>query len=199
MPTVITVNSRDGGRAARYGLTTSGDSDWPTKMLAAADRDSTRLMPVTQPITSSGDAPAMPARPAGKAEDAATLVVRPPMPELSAHTEYTGPLLRQIREAVGVELREIPEKDICCGSAGIWNILNPEPARELGDRKARNVLSTKAQLLVTANPGCLMQTASSITKAGGSIALAHTVEVLDASIRGLSPVDLGVATSSTGR
>jgi glycolate oxidase iron-sulfur subunit len=104
-----------------------------------------------------------------------------------------------LRGIPGVELREIPEKDICCGSAGIWNILNPEPARELGDRKARNVLSTGAQLLVTANPGCLMQTASSITKAGGSIDLAHTVEVLDASIRGLSAADLGVATSAAGR
>jgi glycolate oxidase iron-sulfur subunit len=97
-----------------------------------------------------------------------------------------------LREIPGVEIREIPEADLCCGSAGIWNILNPEPARDLGDRKARNVLSTGAQLLVTANPGCLMQTASSIERMGSAIALAHTVEVLDASIRGLSPADLGV-------
>ena len=67
-------------------------------------------MPVTQPLTQLGEAPAMTARPAGKAEDAATLAVRPPMPELSPHTEYTGPLLRQIREAIGVELREIAER-----------------------------------------------------------------------------------------
>jgi glycolate oxidase iron-sulfur subunit len=106
-----------------------------------------------------------------------------------------------LRGIPGVEVREIPEKDVCCGSAGIWNILNPEPAKELGDRKARNVLKTGAQLLVTANPGCLMQTASAIGRAGGSIALAHTVEVLDASIRGLSPADLGVhaGTSSADR
>ena len=55
-----------------------------------------------------------------------------------------------LRGIPGVELREIPEKDICCGSAGIWNILNPEPARELGDRKARNIAATGAELLVTA-------------------------------------------------
>ncbi|HSP39677.1 MAG TPA: heterodisulfide reductase-related iron-sulfur binding cluster [Frankiaceae bacterium] len=114
----------------------------------------------------------------------------------ACHLGHAQGIRNQPRELLrgipGVELQEIPEKDICCGSAGIWNILNPEPARELGDRKARNVLSTGAELLVTANPGCLMQTASSISALGGSIALAHTVEVLDASIRGLSPADLGV-------
>ncbi|HWU87372.1 MAG TPA: helix-turn-helix domain-containing protein, partial [Kofleriaceae bacterium] len=67
-------------------------------------------MPVTQPLAQPGDAPAIPARPAAKVDDAATLAARPPMPELAAHTEYTGPLLRQIREAVGVELREIAER-----------------------------------------------------------------------------------------
>ena len=107
-------------------------------------------------------------------------------------------LLRGIPE---LELREIPEGDLCCGSAGIYNVLNPEPARELGERKATNVLRTQAQLLVTANPGCLMQVASSIERTGGQIALAHTVEVIDASIRGLAPHQLGVAKTvvSTGK
>jgi glycolate dehydrogenase iron-sulfur subunit len=64
-------------------------------------------------------------------------------------------------------------------------VLNPEPAAELGERKARTVLATGAELLVTANPGCLMQVAASVRKLGGEIALAHTAQVLDASIRGL--------------
>jgi glycolate oxidase iron-sulfur subunit len=85
----------------------------------------------------------------------------------------------------GLELKEIAEAELCCGSAGIYNLLNPEPAAELGDRKAANVLATGADLLVTANPGCLMQVAASLRRNGGSIALAHTVEVLDASLRGL--------------
>jgi glycolate oxidase iron-sulfur subunit len=96
----------------------------------------------------------------------------------------------------GLEVREIAEADICCGSAGIYNILQPEPARELGDRKATNVLKTGASLLVTANPGCLMQVASSVERAGGHIALAHTVEVLDASIRGLPVESLGARRTS---
>jgi glycolate oxidase iron-sulfur subunit len=91
-------------------------------------------------------------------------------------------LLGEIPELV---LREIADPEICCGSAGVWNVLNPEPARQLGDRKARDVLATGADLLVTANPGCLMQVAASVRRAGGTIGLAHTAQVLDASIRGL--------------
>ncbi|PWU47637.1 glycolate oxidase [Micromonospora globispora] len=91
---------------------------------------------------------------------------------------------RLLRDIPGLELREIADPEICCGSAGIWNILHPGPAAELGDRKARTVLATGARLLVTANPGCLMQVAASVTRAGGDIALAHTAQVLDASIRG---------------
>jgi glycolate oxidase iron-sulfur subunit len=97
-----------------------------------------------------------------------------------------------LRGIPGLEVREVREGSLCCGSAGVWNLLNPEPARELGDRKAANVLATQADLLVTANPGCLMQIASAIGRAGESMALAHTVEVLDASIRGLPPEALGV-------
>jgi glycolate oxidase iron-sulfur subunit len=90
-----------------------------------------------------------------------------------------------LRGIPGLELKEIPEAEICCGSAGIYNILNPEPAQQLGDRKAANIVRTGAQVLVTANPGCLMQVTSAIERSGHPMAMAHTVEVLDASIRGV--------------
>jgi glycolate oxidase iron-sulfur subunit len=96
-----------------------------------------------------------------------------------------------LTEIPGLQLKEIAAGEICCGSAGIWNVLNPEPARELGDRKARNIAATGAELLVTANPGCLMQVASSLERQGTRIGLAHTIEVLDASIRGLPVSTLG--------
>jgi glycolate oxidase iron-sulfur subunit len=92
---------------------------------------------------------------------------------------------RLLADIPGLSLREIASAEICCGSAGVWNVLNPEPARELGDRKARDVLATGADLLVTANPGCLMQVAAAVHRAGGVIGMAHTVQVLDASIRAL--------------
>jgi glycolate oxidase iron-sulfur subunit len=92
-------------------------------------------------------------------------------------------LLRQIP---GLELREIAEGDTCCGSAGVYNLLQPKAAEELGDKKARNVLATGAELIVAANPGCTMQVAAAFRRAGNELAVAHTVEVLDASIRGRS-------------
>ncbi len=95
-----------------------------------------------------------------------------------------------LRGIPGLQLREIADPEICCGSAGVWNVFNPVPAAELGDRKARDVLATGAQLLVTANPGCLMQVAAAVRRQGGEIALAHTVQVLDASIRNLGPAAL---------
>jgi glycolate oxidase iron-sulfur subunit len=93
-----------------------------------------------------------------------------------------------LRAIPGLELREIDEAEICCGSAGIYNLVEPEPARELGERKAANVLATGADLLVTANPGCLLQIRASLERKGEHLPMAHVVEVLDASIRG-EPVE----------
>ncbi|MDF2705388.1 MAG: 4Fe-4S dicluster protein [Nonomuraea muscovyensis] len=92
-------------------------------------------------------------------------------------------LLAQIPE---LEVREVPEAAICCGSAGTYNIFQPEAARDLGDRKAEGVAATGAEVLVSANPGCTMQIAAAMRRAGGSIRVAHTAEVLDASLRGVS-------------
>jgi glycolate oxidase iron-sulfur subunit len=92
-------------------------------------------------------------------------------------------LLRQIP---GLVIKEVPrERDICCGSAGTFNLLEPKTAAELGERKARNVLEAGAQLLVTANPGCDLQIQASLRRMGVSLPAVHLVEVLDASIRGI--------------
>ncbi|WP_405140311.1 heterodisulfide reductase-related iron-sulfur binding cluster [Sphaerisporangium sp. NBC_01403] len=91
----------------------------------------------------------------------------------------------------GLRLREVPDSSICCGSAGTYNLFQPEAARDLGDRKAEQVLSVGADLLVSANPGCTMQIASAARRRGADIRVAHTAEVLDASLRGLSPATLG--------
>jgi glycolate oxidase iron-sulfur subunit len=102
-----------------------------------------------------------------------------------AHAQGVRAQPRRLLEAIpGLEVKEIAEAELCCGSAGIYNILNPEPAAELGDRKAANIVATGAQVLVTANPGCLMQVTSAIERSGHPMGMAHTVEVLDASIRG---------------
>lgn len=81
-------------------------------------------------------------------------------------------------------LREVADGEICCGSAGVYNLLQPQAARELGDQKAARVAATGADLLVSGNPGCAMQVAAALRRAGRALPVAHVVEVLDASIRG---------------
>ncbi|GLW21483.1 glycolate oxidase iron-sulfur subunit [Microbispora amethystogenes] len=110
-----------------------------------------------------------------------------------AHAQGVRAQPRDLLRAVpGLELREVAEAAICCGSAGTYNLFQPRAARELGDRKAERVLATGAEVLVSANPGCSMQIAAAVRRAGGGeIRVAHTAEVLDASLRGLDPGVLG--------
>ena len=86
-----------------------------------------------------------------------------------------------------LQVVEIPEGSLCCGSAGIFNLLQPETANQLGSRKVENLLSTDAQAVLSANPGCLMQLMSGLRQRGlKEIPAFHMVELLDASIRGIS-------------
>ncbi|UBU15688.1 (Fe-S)-binding protein [Nonomuraea gerenzanensis] len=104
-----------------------------------------------------------------------------------AHAQGVRAQPRELLSAIPeLELREIPESAICCGSAGTYNLLQPEAARDLGDRKATAVGTTGAELLVSANPGCTMQIAAAMRRAGATIRVAHTAEVLDASLRGVT-------------
>ncbi|MFI5274412.1 MAG: (Fe-S)-binding protein [Ktedonobacterales bacterium] len=92
-----------------------------------------------------------------------------------------------LRAIPALELVEIPESEICCGSAGVYNLLEPQAAAELGERKARNVLSTRPQVIATANPGCLLQITASLDRLGARIPTLHPIELVDASIRGVLP------------
>ncbi len=92
-----------------------------------------------------------------------------------------------LRSIPGLELVEPAEQELCCGSAGIYNLVQPEAARSLGDRKAANVLATEPDLYVSANPGCLLQVSAALRRAGRPLPAAHPVELLDASIRGVAP------------
>jgi Fe-S oxidoreductase len=103
-----------------------------------------------------------------------------------AHAQRITAAPRALLNGVpGLELAEIPEAGMCCGSAGVYNLLQPEAARELGQRKAASVHTTGVQLLISANPGCSLQIASALEAQGETIAIAHTAEILDASIRGV--------------
>ncbi len=102
-----------------------------------------------------------------------------------AHAQRITKQPRDLLRAIpGLNLVEVADAGTCCGSAGVYNLLQPEAASELGARKAESVLATGAPLLISANPGCSLQIASALAERGQEIAVAHTAEVLDASIRG---------------
>jgi len=92
-------------------------------------------------------------------------------------------LLRRIPQ---LELLEIPEAAICCGSAGIYNLVQPETAKQLGDRKAGHIAALNADMVVSGNPGCLLQLESALARMNRKLPVRHIVELLDASIRGVS-------------
>ncbi len=102
-----------------------------------------------------------------------------------AHAQRISSQPRDLLRAIpGLSLTEIADGGTCCGSAGIYNLVQPQAARELGDRKAATVLDTGACLLVSANPGCAMQISAALAAQGARMPMAHIAEVLDASIRG---------------
>jgi glycolate oxidase iron-sulfur subunit len=89
-----------------------------------------------------------------------------------------------LRGIPGLELVELRDAGVCCGSAGVYNLLQPDAARELGSRKADSVTASGASLLISANPGCTLQISSELAARGVTLRTAHTAEVLDASING---------------
>ena len=80
---------------------------------------------------------------------------------------------------------DIPEADICCGSAGIYNLVQPDAAEELGRRKVEHISSTQPDAVVTSNAGCLLQIRRYLD---AGVPLFHPVQLIDASIRGVDPV-----------
>jgi len=84
----------------------------------------------------------------------------------------------------GIELVELPEPAICCGSAGIYNLVEPQTAAELGDRKAGLIAGAAVDVVATGNPGCIFQLQSALERQGHRTPVVHTVQILDASVRG---------------
>ncbi len=109
----------------------------------------------------------------------------------ACHLQHAQGVRAQPREVLEtipeLQVLEIPEAAICCGSAGIYNMTEPEPAQELGDRKVENILKTGAGMVAASNPGCLLQIMNGLERTGRSMPVAHTVELIDASIRGVLP------------
>jgi glycolate dehydrogenase iron-sulfur subunit len=98
-----------------------------------------------------------------------------------------APALARIPE---LDVLEPAEQDLCCGSAGIYNVVQPAAARALGERKARHVLASGAQVYASANPGCLVQIGGALRRLRQPLPALHPIELVDASLRAVGAARL---------
>jgi glycolate oxidase iron-sulfur subunit len=175
----VVVNSAGCGSAMKeYGELLAGDAGWSGRAatLAGKVRDLSEFLAEIGPA-----APRYPLPITAAYHDACHL----------AHAQRITAQPRELLTAIpGLRLADIADGSTCCGSAGIYNLVQPDAARELGRRKAGNVAATGADLLVAGNPGCAMQIASALAARGAAMPMAHVAEVLDASIRNAGPAAL---------
>jgi glycolate oxidase iron-sulfur subunit len=107
------------------------------------------------------------------------------------HAQRLPAAWRPVLERIpGLRVVEPAEQDLCCGSAGVYNVTQPDAARDLGDRKARNVLATEPDAYASANPGCLVQVSQALGRTGRPLPAFHPVELVDASLRGIPAAEL---------
>jgi glycolate oxidase iron-sulfur subunit len=164
---VVVNTSGCGAHMKAYGALLAGDPAWAerARRLAATVRDVSELL--------------------------ASTPLRGPLRPIPMTVTYHDPCHvvhgQKIRSAPRTLLAQIPdlrvvdlvESDWCCGSAGIYNLTEPEMAGRLLRRKVRHVLATGATAVVTANPGCILQIQQGLREAGSSVDVLHLVEILD--------------------
>lgn len=97
-----------------------------------------------------------------------------------AHGQHIRSAPRQLLRAVGIELEEMPHSDQCCGSAGSYNVTQNHLSMKILDAKMNDIASTSAELVVTANVGCMLQLRAGMERSGRSVPVKHVIEVLDA-------------------
>lgn len=169
----IVVNAAGCGSAMKeYGHLFEGDKQWQ----ARAEAFAAKVRDLSEFLAGAGPrAPRQPVPLVAAYQDACHL----------AHAQGVTVQPRALLAAIpGLEVRELADAAICCGSAGVWNILHPGPAAELGTRKAGTVTATGATAVISANPGCLLQLQCAFRDSGQDVACLHIAQVLDASVSG---------------
>ena len=169
----IVINAAGCGSTLKeYGYLLRNDPDYATRAQALADkcRDVSEVLSDLEPQATRHPLPLRIAY-----HDACHL----------QHAQQISSEPRKVLSSIPeLEICEIPESELCCGSAGIYNLVESESAQELGARKAQHVTATGANILVSSNPGCLLQMQASLERKGHTVQTMHLVELLDASIQG---------------
>ena len=167
----VVVNAAGCGSAMRdYGHVLRDEPDWAERASAFSER----VRDVSEFLAEAGPrAQRQPVALRAAYHDACHL----------AHAQGVRAQPRELLRSIpGVELLEPDEWELCCGSAGIYNLVQPEPAAELGERKARNLLETGAEAVVAGNPGCALQISAHTERLGRRLPVLHPMEILARSI-----------------
>jgi glycolate oxidase iron-sulfur subunit len=171
----IAVNASGCGAAMKeYGRLLAEDERWADRAAAvsAKVRDVSELLAAAGP-SAGGPLP---------------LTVTYDAPCHLVHAQrLTDPPLAVLSSIPGLTLVPLAGADECCGSAGIYNLLEPALAREVLAPKLASIAATGAPLVVTGNPGCLMHIGAGLMAAGAPVRVVHLVDLLDASYAGLAP------------
>jgi glycolate oxidase iron-sulfur subunit len=171
---VIAVNAAGCGSSMKeYGNLLADDPGWSgrARAFAARVRDVNELVAALGPPV----APRHPIAQRVAYQDACHL----------AHAQGVRQQPRDLLRSIpGLEVLPLAEADICCGSAGIYNLVEPGTAQQLGDRKIRLIDAVKPDVIATANPGCTLQLRAAAARLGREWAIRHPIEILDDSIRG---------------
>ncbi len=177
----VIVNSAGcGAMLKEYAHLFRDDADWAERAAAFSSRVrdvteflATRTLPMRRSLEPSSTHPA--------GTFSGTFNVTYQEPCHLAHAQKISRQPRQLLNAIpGLQLREMQESSLCCGSAGVYNVTNQRESLLLRERKLDNALATDPAVIATANPGCLMQLRAGLAERGSTVRVQHIIELLDA-------------------
>jgi glycolate oxidase iron-sulfur subunit len=165
----VCVNAAGCGAAMKeYAQLLADDPEWRDRAdrFAAKVRDVSELVAVADP------------RPGGVVQ----MKVAYDAPCHLLHAQrVSNPPLAALRAIPGLQLVPLNESEMCCGSAGIYNLVEPETSDLVLQRKLRNIEAAGAEVVATGNPGCMMQIGAGLLRTGSRVAVVHPVDLLDES------------------
>jgi glycolate oxidase iron-sulfur subunit len=169
----IVINAAGCGSTLKeYGQVLGGDPRWAER----ARQFSAGVKDLTEILTQIGPADG----PAADQPQAGVKVTYHDACHLAHAQHITKPPRELVRAVAGADYVDLPESDVCCGSAGSYNLTEPAMAERLQRRKIENILKSGARVVVTTNPGCLLQIRAGLRKAGADqVEALHIADFLD--------------------
>ena len=173
-----------GSSLKEYGHLFAGDARWAKR----AEAFSASVRDVTEYLDAIGIAPEL-----GTIDKVVTY--QEPCHLVHAQRVSAAPR-RLLAQIPGLQLREMAESSLCCGSAGVYNVTQPEMAGRLQRRKVENALAVDPQIIATANPGCALQLANGLRASGRSVSVRHVVQLLDDAYAAYKPTSRASSASA---